>query len=390
MPDNKNENNDSLFTQMFGLESEEPNVVEQPEVLDDVPEILSLKDNDEPIKQPEQRIIRSNNTTVNVNTFESNLNQLNKSTLTPQKSNNTQNNITTSTSKSFNDTIVLSSEPIKNKQEEPENKEVLEEVKFDPNAIPSGENNSTPMDFNEYPLDTETKSGIAKKILLILLCVVGLIGGWILLYNSVLAPKEEQNINNNDSNNKTEDEVKEDEETKEEVKKLEFDQTLSFYKGLVDNPEELYREYPFEPTESTGVILCEFINPLEDSETKINLNVYLYYENYLLKKSYIQQITDVKSKNNFLSLVSAATAIDNGYIDTESLTIDTKIDYNNQRITLGMFSNLAYGSYVNPGEGNIILKIKYDYDDNIKSGMAKVFGADDFIGNIKCSSVKTS
>ena len=72
------------------------------------------------------------------------------------------------------------------------------------------------------------------------------------------------------------------------------------------------------------------------------------------------------------------------------MTIDSKIDYLTQTITLGMFSNLAYGSYNNSLQDGMIYKLKLDYDDNIKSAMATIYGLDGFIGNIKCSSVKTS
>lgn len=55
-----------------------------------------------------------------------------------------------------------------------------------------------------------------------------------------------------------------------------------------------------------------------------------------------------------------------------------------------MFSNLAYGSYTNSSQEGMIAKLKFNYDDSIKKAMSTMYGLEGMIGNIKCSSVKTS
>lgn len=381
MPDNKNENNDSLFTQMFGLESEQPTELPPKEEVKEVPKI------EEPVeKAPEQKIIKANNIEETDSVFQNNLSQLNQ-TLAPKKPlESEQQEMTLSPTKKVEETIFLTDEPIKKEEEEKE--EVIEEVKFDPNAIPTEPYDYKPSNnFEQYPLENASKSSVFLKFLLILLCVGGLIGGWILLYSTVLAPEEE--INNT---TETEEQETTEEETPEEpeVEKIEFSQSLSFYKGLTDNPDELNREYPYDPENKTGVVLCEFITPLTENNCTVELKVFLYYENYLTKKTYSQQVNTLKDDTSFQEYINAAQIMESNFTDSESLSIDSKIDYNNKQVSIGLFSNLAYGSYTNAGDTGLILKTKIDYDDNIKTAMAQIYGIEDFIGNIKCSTVKTS
>lgn len=390
MPDNKNENNESLFTQMFGLASE------QPETLPPKEEKVTQEPVTETIEEKpavEQIIIKANAPVQENNgVFQNSLNQLNQTTTSPVTSNPKEQQITLSPTTQKEETIFLSDEPIKQNVQPEKLEEEEEPPKFDPNSIPTEPYEYTPSNnFDDYPLENASKSSVIMKIFLVILCVGGLIGGWILLYSTVLAPEDVQTPNNNQQEEIEEPvEEEKEEEQPEPPAKIDFSPSLSFYKGLTDNPDELNREYPFEPVNQTGVVLCEFINPLTDGDTVVEFKAYIYYENYLTKKTYFEQINKVKNQSKFQEYVDAAQVIEEEFEDTESLSATTKIDNSNKIVTVGLFSNLAYGSYSNLGDTGMIFKTNIDYDDNVKTAMAQIYGAENYIGNIKCSSVKTS
>lgn len=382
MPENNNNNNDNLFTQMFGLESEQPQTLppktEPPKVENTQPE---------PVTTPvtEQRVISAQTNTETNQVFQQSLaSELNQKVAQPIQEES--NNVVTLAPTKKEEIIELTDTPIT--QEEPQ--EVTTEPKFDPNALPTEPYDYVPSPTypGEENIGIPSSNGIGVKIFLVLILVIALVCGWLYYYNTVLDPVEE--TPSQEVNNEIEEETDEPEEEVEETPKINFTQSLTFYKGLVSDENELNQEFPYEPAATTGVVRCEFIEPMKDSGITINIHAYLYYEDYKLKKTYLQQITNFEDKSTFNQNVTAIEELVNSYNNTEVLTIDSQIDKTTQTIKFGMFSNLAYGSYTNSSQEGMIAKLKFNYDDSIKKAMSTMYGLEGMIGNIKCSSVKTS
>ena len=382
MPENNNNNNDNLFTQMFGLEPEQPQTLppktEPPKVENTQPEPATT-----PVT--EQRVISAQTNTQTNQMFQQSLaSELNQKVAQPIQEEH--NDVVTLSPTKKEEIIELTDTPIS--KEEPQ--EVATEPKFDPNALPTEPYDYVPSPTypGEENIGIPSSNGIGVKIFLVLIFVIVLVCGWLYYYNTVLDPAEETPTQ--EVNDEVEEEIEEPEEKVEETPKINFTQSLAFYKGLVSDENELNQEFPYEPAATTGVVRCELIEPMKDSETTINLHAYLYYEDYKLKKTYLQQITNFKDKSTFNQNVTAIEEIVNSYNNTEVLTVDSQIDKTSQTIKFGMFSNLAYGSYTNSSQEGMIAKIKFNYDDSIKKAMSTMYGLDGMIGNIKCSSVKTS
>lgn len=382
MPENNNNNNDNLFTQMFGLESEQPQTLS---TKTEHPKIETTQSEPATTPATEQRVISAQTNTQTNQVFQQSLaSELNQKVTQPAPEE--PNDIVTLSPTKKEEIIELTDTPIS--KEEPQ--EVATEPKFDPNALPTEPYDYVPSPTypGEENIGISSSNGIGVKIFLVLIIVIVLVCGWLYYYNTVLDPAEETPTQ--EVNKESEEEIEEPEEKVEETPKINFTQSLAFYKGLVSDENELNQEFPYEPAATTGVVRCELIEPMKDSETTINIHAYLYYEDYKLKKTYLQQITNFKDKSTFNQNVTAIEEIVNSYNNTEVLTVDSQIDKTSQTIKFGMFSNLAYGSYTNSSQEGMIAKIKFNYDDSIKKAMSTMYGLDGMIGNIKCSSVKTS
>ncbi len=395
MPENNN-NNDNLFTQMFGLESEQPTTL-PPKEEQPVPE-EKKEENTQPAQSSQEKVLiaekKEQPTSILPESrfqsgFDSQLNQLPSLTEEPQP---------------VEDTPIFSDEPI-TLSSTPKKEEVInltpgivipqkEEtpVRFDPNSItntPQEYKPSEEFSYEDLNPENTTASKFILKVLLIFVGIAALIGGWILFYSTVLGPKNEKEILKTTTSTEKNPNQETPETEEEPAKIIPFDQSLTFYKGLTDNQNELNQLLPYTPEEKTGVILCDLITPAESEEGKETVNIYLYYEDHLLKKVYEEDILTVKNKKVYNNTVSIYKMLDSSFEDSESLTLTAKYDDQNQKITMGMFSNLAYGSYTNlNSEYNF--KLKFEYNDNIKKAMARVFGEEILFNNVKCSSVKTS
>lgn len=378
MPENNN--NDNLFTQMFGLESEQPQT-QPPQT--EPPKVENIQQNQVSSPTTEQHIISSQQIPQTNQAYQQSLaSELNQKVTQPIQEKN--NDVVTISPTNKEEIIELTTTP--NTKEEPQ--ETPTEPKFNPNAIPTD-----PYDYVQNPIypgeeniGIPSSNGVGLKIFLTLILVIVLICGWLYYYNIVLVPVEENPTQKVDDKA----EVPEETEEVEEELKINFTQSLTFYKGLVSDEKELNQEFPYEPAATTGVVRCELIEPTKDNGTTINIHAYLYYENYKLKKTYIQQISNFEDKNTFEQNVTTIEEFVNSFNNTETLTLDSQIDKTNQTIKFGMFSNLAYGSYTNSLQDGAISKLKFNNDDSIKKAMSTMYGLDGMIGNIKCSSVKTS
>ncbi len=396
MPENNN-NNDNLFTQMFGLESEQPTSL--PPKQEEPKKEEKKEDNIQPVSEVKEKVISSDTSEKPTSIlpesrfqsgFDSQLNQL--PSLTPVE-------------QLEQDTPIFSDEPI-TISTTPKKEEVInltpgivispkteKTEKFDPNSInniPNEYKSSEDFSYEDLNPENTTASKFIFKILLIFIGIIALIGGWLLFYNTILGPINDKDLltSTTDTEKNPNQETEEQEET-EEKKIIPFDQTLSFYKGLVDDPNELNQTLPYTPKEKTGVIMCDLINTLETTDAEELYNVYLYYEEHLLKKVYQEDILIIKDKEMYNSSAALHKIIDQSFEDTETLTIDMKYDQTNQKITIGMFSNLAYGSYGNVNS-ELNFKLDAEYNEDIKKTMERVFGSETLFGNIKCSSVKTT
>ena len=138
------------------------------------------------------------------------------------------------------------------------------------------------------------KNKIVFNIIISILTGLSLCLGWYFVYTEFLSP----DIDETKVEEIEEEKEEEPEEPIIEEPKLNFDENLSFYKGLTSNEAELYQKRPYTPQEKTGVVKCENITPInQDNLLQVQNVYYIYYENYLTKKVLFVQTSTFQYQN---------------------------------------------------------------------------------------------
>lgn len=382
-----NNDNENLFTQMFGQPSEQPTepqtqapqtepVVEQAAVSTPVPPVQQIQESPK-VEEPPSLM--------------SSLNYQQESPTTPSTQPPTDSVITLKPT---------TQEELDNRKDIKEEAPTTEPIitKFTPNDIPSQPMEYHPTQYREYDEYNDSasspKGNIILKLGLILFGVCAIIGGWLVIYDKVLSndetPKtpDTSNTEDNQNNEESSTETKEEEQTPPEVK-INFDENLSFYHSLTTNESELYQTEPYTPAKSTGVIRCENIKIEEAVDGKAYFHYYLYYEDYKLKMTIHQEAVQLYDQTAYQTTVNSLAATQKLWADKEGIKYVYQTDPTSQTIVVSSWFNLAYGNYfVADRNSGIFYYLLYDYNDNIKTTMGTMFG--NHVGNLACSTVVTT
>lgn len=387
MSNQNNNNNDNLFTQMFGLESEQP-VTEAPTVpltsapVTEVPTIptesTTSAPTTQPVPQPQNELINA----LNFNNTSST--QVSQPTTEPQ-----------------NDIMMLAPTTQEELEErttpETEPEPIIQETRFNPNSLPTTPTDYVPTQFPTYETpdiyeENTTQGKYYFKLILIIVGVFAAIGGWFLFYTNVLKEdndKEAEQV----MQAKQEETVEEQEENEEPeeplVYPIQFDEEMNFFHSLTTNENELYQTEPYTPEKTTGVIVCTNLQPYSFGSGAIMNEYYLYYEDYKLKKTIHNEISAYSSKEDYATMEQGYAALQQSWADKEGIKVKVNSYPDKLAFHTVAYFNLAYGNYfVTDHDSNIYYRLRYDYNDNIKSTMGTLLGIE--AGNLVCSSVITT
>lgn len=342
----KENNNDDLFTQMFGLPSESP---------------IEKKVNE----KVENKIVE-NNQELNI-------------------SNENQPIIELSSNKIEEES--QKEKPVINPTGEQQvilNKPVIN------STITDSQNNNN-FKTNQEPLVKDSNDNLSIIILVILILGTFLVIGGFEVYKRFIVPQLiESSTQKNE--NKEENIPPIEEPSDEEEKEIIFDETLAFEKGVTTNPSELNQTISYTPIEPTGVIKCENINVIINPNFTEKNEYYYYYKNYQLKKVISKQTYVYDTARNYNTDLQYFEALNKTFENKEVLKMFIAANPNTKTIDIKSLINLAYNTYLYnekyDDNHNLVIKLRYNYDENIKTTLTKAFDNNE-VGNLTCSTLET-
>lgn len=386
---NLNNNNDeNLFTQMFGLESEQPKTEAPTMPITEAPtqpmtspvQVVPTTPQTEPQTQPMPQ-----NELLAAFNFNSNPTQQQTVIQPVQK----QNEVMTLAPTSAQELEQRTTPPT-----EPE--PVFEETRFNPNAISSTPDNYVPTNFSKYDgteiyEENTTEGKYFMKLALVFIGVAAVVGGWFFFYTNVLKEENDKIAEQAEKLNNQKEEQKEEEEIPEEpvIYPIEFDEEMNFYHSLTTNKNELKQTEPFTPEKSTGVIVCTNLKPYSFGSGAIINEYYLYYEDYKLKKTIHNEISAYTSQEDYNTMALGYSSLQQMWADKEGIKVKVNAYPEQLAFHTIAYFNLAYGNYfVTDHDSNIYYRLRYDYNENVKDTMGTLLGVE--IDNLVCSSVITT
>lgn len=350
-------NNDNLFTNMFGVESEESSVqpVEQP-VAEPTP-VPVVPPTPIPPQQPVTMEQPNQNQPVN------------------------------------QEIIVLDS----NKPQEPEPVPVQpQEPTPQLNSMNYTAKPVTPLDYQNTDPFIPAKETNYKLICIVLVVTLVAVIGAFLVYNGLNSYLEKNSSTNTEQTEQTPAvDGEKDEQSKEEpkapVQPIVFDMDLSFDKGYTTKTHELHQTQAYKPEASEGVIKCETIRMLSDPNIGTSkVIVYIYYKDYMTKKLLtINEWGLINSKIYNEYLIGLQT-INSALSANEHLYTQILVDKTNYLIDYYMLADLAYNQATKIPNSNYYIDIKLSYNAAIKNAMNKFLLDQRYSGNMYCSTLETS
>ncbi len=221
---------------------------------------------------------------------------------------------------------------------------------------------------NPEPVIKDNGDKGAIMIILILIGVISLIfvGGWF--YKTVLNPVEKTQTEEKQEEKENKPAEPEQKPTPTPEIVIDFNQDLSFYYGLTTDTTELNQKKAYNPVAPTGVIKCSTVNPVIVNNATTHHDMYLYYENYQLKKSIDISTMKFKSSADFKTQKDAFLLMESVF-NSAGYNQITKINSQSLTIQTNILVDLAYGNYFATPDQSLKFKLLYDYNENIKDAM---------------------
>lgn len=315
----------NLFTDMFGLESEEkaeeqlPNPIE-PEVKESSSEIELPSLASEPIKQPEE-------------------------------------------------VVNLSSTEVAPKEEQTEPLPTI-------SIVPKETN-------DEFEAHEEKKSPAV-----IIFLIIALIGGGLLMFITTFIesiPKENKKTEVQEEPTTT---IVEKVETNNKTITA-FDTTFSFVKGYTENPNELNQTAAFTPEKSEGVIKCENIEVTKQNGVLKKDSIYIYYRDYMSKKIILSTNYKYSSNYQYDTYTSSLENIKTESKKHENLTVKINNNNVELYTNLHILVDLAYGNAFEYSDDYYSFEIPMNYNAQINTAMNKILSKAVNKENMHCSTLIT-
>lgn len=341
------DNNNNLFSSMFGVESEETPTTEPPKT----------------VEQP---------------TFEQPVEQspLNQQPVTFSSMQPTPVEIVTPIQSKEEEMVYLDSTPINNPAPIQTPQIPLDQ--------PVTNNNHNEINFD----DTEKPS----PVLIILLIIVMIGGGLYMAITTFSSPAQKTNKQPESEQSTTvvtdKEEEKEDKPTAPAV--TSFDVSLTFDKGYTTNTKELNQTISYQPEYTEGVIKCESIKARNISGVSNKETVYMYYKESAVKK--IITISDAKypSQSTYNTYLASFKSLKSQAAKYNNLVVDYKGNSSARTINAKVYVDLVYGHNFKFDDTKYIYRIGLSYNTPIKAAMDKLLFNQDYQNNLMCSTIITN
>lgn len=172
---------------------------------------------------------------------------------------------------------------------------------------------------------------------------------------------------------------------------INFDLDLSFDNGYTQNPNEYHIKQGFDPTNSEGVVLCESIKPIIYGGVGVqNVFVYIYYKDYQTKKLLTindWQFINQELYNENLMFFQSTSSMLSG---NEHLYTQILVDNKEYIIQYYMLADLAYNQAVRLPDSKYYFDIKISYNTPIKKAMNHFITKEGYTNNMYCSTIITN
>lgn len=369
-----NNNNDNLFTSMFGIESEEEQIIEQPkaEQASQQPMVEQTVMNNQTVMQEQPMMQNSfQQKTLEQPTF-------NQATLEPIEQRPAQSQ----------EVIVLDSNTPA-KPAEPQTSIV------DLNSINPGLNTSINsfQPTEEFKGFDEGNSSYKQIYVAFGVILAVLIIGFPLysVVDNILNPVPNANVGsgtNSDAEKPTTTVTeKEPEEPKVEVTPIVFDTTLSFDKGYTSNNDELYQTTAFKPTSTEGVIKCENIQSYKTSTSIEKGVVYVYYKDSRAKKIIMSNTQQYTSASTYKTGLAAYAVLNQEVSANKHVELAVRTSEKDRLIQANLLIDMAYGKTIKIDGSKLNFYVVFSYDAPINDAMNKLLNHQTNKGNMACSTI---
>ncbi len=346
----ENNNDNNLFSNMFGMESEETPIQQPP--VEEPPVQEQSKVEEPPVVQT----------------------PIQPSTPTPPPV-QVQEEI-----------IVLDSnpKPIEEPKPVPEQPISLNTINSNINTMPKEDN----YDFN----DNTSKDSSYKTVCIILgvtlLIVLAAFPLYSVVNNYLNSTKENQTIE--DKQTIPQEDKNEEKEEKPKVElNINFDLDVTFDKGYTTNPNELNQIKGYQPEDSEGVIKCETINNIQSQTEIAKAEYYFYYKDYMTKKFLAIQKYKFVNLSTYNSNLQALQSLRSVMTQNEHMYTKLLTDTNSYRLDFYMLQDLAYSQAIKVPDSDYYFDSTISYNKPIKSAMNQFLGDQAYVGNMYCSTINT-
>lgn len=170
---------------------------------------------------------------------------------------------------------------------------------------------------------------------------------------------------------------------------INFDMSLTFDKGLVENQKEVNQKTGFLPTKVTGIVRCDLEKPVVMEGIRTYGSTYLYYENYRLKSAITVTKQQYPNQELYQNTKDATMLYKTAGDKYDAFDADIIQDDQNYIVTNIMKYNLVYGHSIYIEDINSYIIFSSSYDTNINNAINNVLTTGINSGNSMCSSIIT-
>ena len=166
-----------------------------------------------------------------------------------------------------------------------------------------------------------------------------------------------------------------------------FDTTFAFEKGYTDNKNELNKTVAFTPEKSEGIIKCENIEAIKTNNVSKNNAYYIYYKDFKTKKIIMSTKYKYGSNYQYNTYTDSLATIKTDSEKHENITV--RIDNNNVDLSTDLYIlvDLAYGNAFEYSSDYYTFEFPMNYNTEINTAMNKLLSKEEYKKNMQCSTI---
>lgn len=170
---------------------------------------------------------------------------------------------------------------------------------------------------------------------------------------------------------------------------IDFDMTLSFDKGFVENEKEINKKVGYLPTNINGVIRCDLEKPMVMGGITTYASTYLHYEDYKLRSAITVTKQVYNDEATYMNTKDATDVYKTAGDKYETLDAEITKDDATFTVTNTMHYHLIYGHSTFIDDLNTNIMFSSPYSTNIKTAIEKALTTGMNNGNTICGTLNT-